>query len=326
MVVGRTGCLLALLALLILDGCSTKRSILPVLAEQRLELEDTPFFPQKKYQCGPASLAMLLGASGAMVFPDDLVSRIYLPGRKGSLQLELIAASRQFGRIPYVIDGNISSLIAELQAGRPVLVLQNLGLNILPAYHYAVVIGALPDNKIVLRSGADKRLVMDTAHFLAAWNRSGSWGLIVLRPGELPEHPELLNYLDAVSGFEASGNLSQSTQAYQAALAVWPEDQTAMIALANNYLLRSRYHEAEQLFRRLLMINPQHVAAANNLAEALFRQGCYHQSLKQINEAAELAEMLNSSLKETVFQTQQEITRRMEETRGADDKTCGDRR
>lgn len=133
-----------------------------------------------------------------------------------------------------------------------------------------------------------------------------------------------MNYLDAVSGFEASGNLTQSTQAYQAALAVWPEHQTAMIALANNYLLRSKYHEAELLFRRLLRINPQHIAAANNLAETLFRQGCYHQALKQINKAAERAEALNSSLKKTVFQTQLEITQRMEEMRGADDKTCGD--
>ena len=324
MVIGRTGCFLALLALLILDGCTTKRNILPVLLEQRLELEDTPFFPQKEYQCGPASLAMLLGASGVMVFPDDLVSHIYRPGRKGSLQLELIAASRKFGRIPYVIDGNISALIEELQAGRPVLVLQNLGLNIFPAYHYAVVIGAFPDNKIILRSGVDKRLVMDTEHFLATWNRSGSWGLVVLRPGELPEHPLPMNYLNAVSGFEAGGNLTQSTQAYQVALAVWPEDQTVMIALANNYLLRSKYHEAELLFRRLLRINPQHIAASNNLAETLFRQGCYHQALKQINKTAELAEALNSSLKKTVFQTQLEITQRMEETRGADNKRCGD--
>ena len=300
-----------------------KRNILPYWPEQQLELEDTPFFPQKKYQCGPASLAMLLGASGAMVFPDDLVSRVYLPGRKGSLQLELIAATRKFGRIPYVINGNLSALIAELQAGRPVLVLQNLGLNILPAYHYAVVIGTLPDNKIVLRSGANKRLVMDAARFLTTWNRTGSWALIVLRPGELPEHPEPMDYLDAVSGFEASGNLSQSTQAYQAALAVWPEDQTAIIALANNYLLRSRYHEAELLFRRLLKINPQHIAAANNLAETLFRQGCYHQSLEKINETAELAKALNSPLKRIVFQTQLEIIRRIEETGGADDMTCG---
>ena len=33
-----------------------------------------PFFPQKRYQCGPAALATALGASGRSVTPDALIS------------------------------------------------------------------------------------------------------------------------------------------------------------------------------------------------------------------------------------------------------------
>jgi tetratricopeptide (TPR) repeat protein len=289
-----------------------------------LELEDTPFYPQDKYQCGPASLAMLLGASGVNIQPDALARLIYLPARQGSLQLELISASRQHGLIPYVIDGNISALISELQARRPVLVLQNLGLNIFPAYHYAVVIGLVPPDKIILRSGTTRRLEMDIDHFLATWGRTDFWGMIVLGPSEVPEHLDPARYLDAALSFETSGLIIQAEQAYKAALALWPENQTAMVALGNNYLFQDRYREAASVFRELLMINPEHVAASNNLAEALVQRGCYSQAVSVIDQAVKTAERLHSPLMETVIQTQQEINEQMPQVRSDDDRRCSD--
>ena len=72
---------------------------------------------------------------------DELVAQIYLPERKGSLQPEIIAAVRRYDRVPYRIEPALPALLAELRAGRPVLILQNLGLRSLPRWHYAVVIG-----------------------------------------------------------------------------------------------------------------------------------------------------------------------------------------
>ena len=60
-------------------------------------------------------------------------------------QVELVAAIRRYGRVPYEIEPSLSSLTAELQAGRPVLVLQNLGIKIAPLWHYAVVVGYSPE-------------------------------------------------------------------------------------------------------------------------------------------------------------------------------------
>lgn len=311
---------IAILLLLVMSGCAFNNQLTHSPIEETLELEDTPFFPQETYQCGPASLAMLLGASGTAVTPGELVSRIYLPGRRGSLQLELIAASRQYHRIPYVIDNNFPALIAELKVGRPVLVLQNLGLDILPAYHYAVVIGVLPPDHIVLRSGTDRRLVMDVDHFLTTWNRTDSWAMIVLRPGELPAHPHQFNYLEAVSGFEEHGNLTQANEAYRVALATWPENPTAMIALANNYLLQSRNREADLLYRKLLKIYPEHIPAANNLAESLLQQECYLQALALINKTVEHARRINSPLIEAVLKTQQEMVELSEQKETDTDK------
>ena len=192
----------AALALMFGTGCTHKIIIRTIEPEQGVELVETPFYPQEKYQCGPASLAMILSSSGIPVHPDEIARLTYLPGRQGSLQVEMVSACRKYGRIPYQISPDLNELISEIQSGRPVLVLQNQGFKFLPVYHYAVVIGVLPDNRIVLRSGMDSRVEMKAAHFYLTWERAGLWGLVVLRPGDLPEKADPLRYLNAVAAIQ----------------------------------------------------------------------------------------------------------------------------
>ena len=89
-----------------LAGCAaigSREAILEGVDPARVELESTPFFPQSDYQCGPAALATVLAADGVDVTADQLVSEVYLPGRRGSLQVALIAATRARGRLPYTL-------------------------------------------------------------------------------------------------------------------------------------------------------------------------------------------------------------------------------
>ena len=78
-----------------------------------------PFHPQTDYQCGPAALATVLAASQHAVTPEALAPRVFLPGRQGSLQLELLAATRREGRIPYVVQRTPEALFDEVRDGRP---------------------------------------------------------------------------------------------------------------------------------------------------------------------------------------------------------------
>ena len=116
--------------LVLLSGCASIPPSVgePPYPERAIELEDTPFYPQERYQCGPAALATVLDKSGAAVSLEEIVDRVYLPGRQGSLQFELMAATRTEGRLPYVIDASLAAVWRELEQGRPVLVLQNLGV------------------------------------------------------------------------------------------------------------------------------------------------------------------------------------------------------
>lgn len=292
---------------LILSGCSGRNTVMIPEEWQTGELERTPFFPQEKFQCGPASLAMVLGASEINVHPEKLVPMIYLPERRGSLQMELVSAARRYGRIPYQISPDLFSLIREIKAGRPVLVLQNLGAQIWPVYHYAVVIGTLPDHKIVLRSGTNARVEMAASDFQSTWQRAGSWGIVVLKPGEISSDPDPERFIQAVSAYEAIGNAGSAAETYQAAFNLWPGNQTVLFAFANNCLKQRKMLQALSLYRELLEIAPNHVAAANNLAETLVILGYYREADRVISAAVKKAEDTQSPLLPVVKQTRNEI-------------------
>jgi len=280
------------------------------IAGHPVELSATPFFPQEAYQCGPAALATILTASGAPVTPADLSPAVYLPGRRGSLQLELLAASRRHGRLPYEISDGLSGLLAELRSGRPVLVLQNLGWQRWPVWHYAVVVGALdaPD-RFVLRSGPKERLVVSARSFLRSWQRGDSWALVVLRPGEMPARVDKRAYLKAAAALEAAGQPESARAAYRAALRQWPGDTVARLGLGNSAFALGEWGEAEAAYRRLLDDQPGQVIARNNLAQVLAEQGNFSAALAEIDRAL-ADENLTDTLREALMATRQEIVAR----------------
>ena len=65
------------------------------------------------------------------------------------------------------------------------LVLQNLGFERVPVWHYAVVVGFDGDD-VILRSGTEQRRVERSARFLRSWQRGSNWAFVAVEPGELP--------------------------------------------------------------------------------------------------------------------------------------------
>lgn len=298
--------------LLLLSACAgtplSDRLLATELKPPQLELTQTPFFPQEDYQCGPAALASVLHLAGITVSAEALRPAVYLPGRQGSLQAELLAATRRYGRIPYIIHPSLENLIQELQAGHPVLVLQNLGLSWVPQWHYAVVIGYNTAQQVfILRSGTIARHETTFRTFEHTWARSRYWGMVVLRPGELPVMADADSYLKGVIGLERTGFIQAARTAYETALRQWPGNRIAAIGLGNTAYQLKDLGGAETALRQAMEHHPTDAAIHNNLAQVLLEQGKIHEALPIAQRALELATGDTTPFEETLREIQRKI-------------------
>jgi tetratricopeptide (TPR) repeat protein len=299
----------------LLAGCTGSRPALDSMLAgtglpASMELADTPFFPQEAFQCGPAALATVLVASAVNVTPEELADKVYLRKRQGSLQLELVAASRRYQRLPYRIDPELPALLAELGAGRPVLVLQNLGLASYPVWHYAVVIGFdASGNTILLRSGDRERIVMKTGKFMRTWELADNWALVTLRPGEFPINPDESRYLQAVAALESAGQTGSAINFYTAALERWPGSTLALFGLGNSYYLQGDLQLAETQYRRLLAIQPGNPAARNNLAQVLADRGCDAAAFAEVDAGLAIAKP-DSPIRDSLLEIRSKLINR----------------
>jgi tetratricopeptide (TPR) repeat protein len=289
------------------NGSMVRADLLEKSGGEAFELTDTAFYPQTTDQCGPAALATVLGTTGVHVLPADLAPSLYIPGRNGSLQIELMAAARSYGRMPYRLDPDIVSLLGELQSGRPVLVLQNLGNRFVPVWHYAVVIGYVPDeNKFVLRSGDVRRQLVTASKFLRSWRRADSWGVLILTPGELPANYQMEPFVLAVADLEAVGQFEAATAGYQAAVEHWPENTIAWLGLGNAHYELGQLEMAQTAYSELLKLEPGNVVALNNLAFVLADRGQVEDAIQTVDAALSLTKPADA-LYEVITQTRAEI-------------------
>ncbi len=296
------------LLVLLLAGCATQtRSLLqraPQALPRQAELSATPFFPQERYQCGPAALAMTLNAAGIATSPDALVAQVYVPQREGSLQPEMLAAGRRHGALSMTIPPQLEALLTEVAAGHPVLVLQNLSLQWAPLWHYAVVIGYdLDREEIVLRSGVTQRQIMPLSTFEHTWARSNYWGMVTLPPGRLPATPDEASLVSALVALEKSSTPAIARRAYDAALQRWPHNLTLQLGYGNAAYAQGDRVAAAAAFRRATEQHPDSAPAFNNLATVLSDLGQFEQA----KLAAEKAVALDGQWRDAAYATLQSI-------------------
>jgi tetratricopeptide (TPR) repeat protein len=304
-----------------LGGCATAwqteelRKASPVDLASTRELTQVPFYPQQQYQCGPAALATILNHYTLAISPQELQPQVYLPAREGSLQVEMSATGRRYGMLVYPLRPELVDLLAEVAAGRPVLVLQNLGFDWLPQWHYAVVVGYdLPSAELVLRSGTTRRWQTSLAAFERTWARADYWAQVILPAGQIPHTAEPLRYLRSVLDLEQTGQKDAAYLAYEAAVRRWPTQPQVWLTLGNVAYQRQDYSQAVAAFVNATRIQPENAAGWNNLAYALLQRGCPGQARHSITCAIK-----HAPSEESIQESQAEIERLAD---GRDQSDC----
>ncbi|XOV85723.1 MAG: PA2778 family cysteine peptidase [bacterium] len=270
-----------------LTGCQHQPT-LNLTTSQTLELSQTPFHDQTGFFCGPNALATVLYRTGLDLDPDELARQVYLPGRQGSLQLELVAATRSMQRLAVAVEPALQGIVQELELGFPVLILQNLGVAWLPVWHYAVVIGFdATQQAFILRSGRHKRQLFPAHRLLKTWKRADHWGIVVLNPGELPANPDVHAYTKSVAALEQVGQFQAALAGYQAGMKRWPDNPTLQYGKANTLHQLGDSVGAIRIYRSLVQDHPEYWFATNNLAHTLALMGCKDLALKAIQDYQE---------------------------------------
>ena len=256
---------------------------LPDDLSKRHLLADVPFYAQDEYQCGPAALAMMLNQRDIKATPEALKERVYIPARQGSLQVEMVAAARDQGLLVYPLEPELQAILREVDAGNPVLVMQNLAFNWYPQWHYAVVIGYdLVAQQLILHSGLQEQQHEPFTLFLHTWQRADNWARVMLPPDQLPATAKPLPYLRAANDLEQTGKLEPAKQAYQTALIRWPEEPAARLGLGNVAWQQGDKSIAIAHFSELTRQFPSLDAGWSNLITGLNEMGC--------TQAAEVAQ------------------------------------
>jgi len=273
----------------LLTGCATPQTA--ALAEhapgglpRQVLLPHVPFFAQEQFQCGPASLAMALNASGLSTTPEALRPQLFLPSHAGSLQAEMLATARRHGRLAVALPPRMEAVLTEVADARPVIVLQNLSLPIVPIWHYAVVIGYdLDRGEIVLHSGLTERQRLTLEVFERTWERSGYWAMVADAPARLPRTPTpealvtaaiALERLDPQAAFAAYDALTQRAPT-----------PLAWMGLGNTAFAAGDHARAAFAFERATELDVNSGDAWNNLARALLALGRRDEALRAAQRA-----------------------------------------
>lgn len=270
----------ALAALVCLGGCislpqsEALRGAAPAGLPLRVELTQVPFHLQDDFLCGPASLAMVFNAAGVPASVESLTPMVYLPGRQGSLQAEMLGATRRSGLVAYTLAPELEAMLREVAAGTPVVVLLNLAVRLFPVWHYAVIVGYdLDAQQVIVRSGKRERDEWRFSFLEYFWQESNYWAMLALPPGRVPATAREPEFAVAVAALEKAGRVREARESYRALLERWPANLLALIGLGNVEYALKDLPAAERAFRRASEAHPGSGVAFNNLAHALATLG-----------------------------------------------------
>lgn len=283
-----------LLMVFLLSACATPPQLSqleqdwPVDVPVRTELKQVPFYPQEDYECGPAALAMAATAAGVSLRPEQLVEQVYLPGRKGSLQPEMLAAGRRQGLLSYVLAPRLEAVLREVAAGHPVIVFLNLSLPLYPVWHYAVVVGYDRDQGLLrLHSGRSERMDMSLATFERTWARGAHWAMVALLPQHLPVTAEPDAHAAAAAALERV-QPQAALAAYTRGLQAWPGHRAGLLGVGNAAYALGQRERAAMAYRQAVQIHPDFADAWNNLAHVLLEQGRKREARQAVAKAVVL--------------------------------------
>ena len=281
-------------SLLLLQGCQNtpqaerlSGSILNNISSSKL-IKDVPFYPQQKFFCGPTTLSEVLNFYGYSTTPEAIARSLFIPGREGSLQLEMISAARSYGLLPYSTQSDFETLFSLIDNNVPVIVFQNVATSWFPMWHYALVIGYDQiQEKIILHTGETRAHEMSYELFERVWQRGNYWILALLKSEKTHRYLDPFIYTKAAHDMLKVGKNEAALNHLTTATKDWPQEWLSYFLLGNHYLNIS--DEAASWFSKGYKYAADKPEYLNNYGYALVQEGCISEAKKLIKAALKLS-------------------------------------
>ncbi|MDD0973913.1 peptidase C39 family protein [Pseudomonas fontis] len=210
--------LLACVIAATLAGCASQPSSALKSLPQRVELGTVPFFRGNANQSAPMALAAILSEQGVRITPGLLEKdALHLPQGLDKLQDSMQSGAREYGMVVYPLEQNLAALLTQVAAGYPVLLRYQEGSAFWSEPRYALLVGYdRYKQRVLLRSGYSRRLLMDFDDFESAWHKEGSWAVLVQQPGQLPAQVDRQRWLKAANDLAQAGQEQAARRAVTA--------------------------------------------------------------------------------------------------------------
>jgi hypothetical protein len=306
------GLLLCAATLFLLTGCVSKNydylsADKSIAQSKKLQLT---IYPQEAYFCGPASLATLLTQQNVEFVYGDVIGTTFTPELMGSLQVEMKATARRYGLIPYTLNPGLAPVLSEVSNNTPVLVLFNLGLTPLPAWHYAVVTGFdKAEKKVFLSAPKGDQTWMSFDDFEMFSQRGGSWAIVALKPPLLPIASNEVEMIRSITDMYNVGYKEQAKLAAINYVSIYPTSSLGSIMLANMYMDIRDYLNATIEYKRAVALKPHDPVLLNNLAQSLLKENKLREAKQYALEAIDIGGIFLVEYQNTL----EEIKRKLQE-------------
>lgn len=180
------GMVKAIPAFILLYSCAINAGIVKKGIDQNPEagfyIKGVPFFPQEKYDCGPASLASVMNFYGVPVSKEEVAKEVYNPTLNGTLSIDILRYARARGFDAAYYKGRMEDIKKEISQGEPVILFLDLGYSFYPVRHYIVAVGYNDKTGyLITYSGAEKDKTFSYKEIESAWEKTG-FGTILITP------------------------------------------------------------------------------------------------------------------------------------------------
>jgi len=263
-----------------------------------LRLLDVPYIPQSEALCGGAAAAMVMrfwGATGIYAESFQALVDESAGGIRGDVLLDDLRARGWDARS---FRGDAALVTSRMSSGQPVIAL----IEDRPGFYHFVVVVAWAGGRVIYHDPARAPFrVVDAPAFLAAWEKSGRWSLLLLPPAEgVPASasiPSGIAVTDPTSPCDAlvqrgvravaGGQPQEALAILTSAAELCPASSAALREAAGVQALEENWPEARRLAREAVTRNPDDGHAWRILATGAYVAGDDDGALAAWNAAGE---------------------------------------